>query len=374
MKEQPDNFETMEELPELNESEEPKIRRNTLSNKNISKSNTPLKRNLPHLRLMTNLGFCKIPAVLFDSKLNILWENNSYRKLFVQSDRDLPVNLVSDFSPFLTPPMLGNIYKTIIDKNSGFSFRGRVESKHRNRLSIIANLIITPYFTKKEENSVVSPPPLYIGLFDNISKENKELLEGTFLTLLEASKLKDNDTGNHIKRVGTYSRSISEKLFDNQKYTEVNTDFIENIYFLAPMHDVGKIGTPDNILTKPGPLTKEEWIIMKEHPKSGALILSAYPDPMAAHIANFHHEKWDGKGYPYGFSEQLIPLAARIVAIADVYDALRMKRSYKDPFSHSKTMEIIREDAGSHFDPDLIDIFLKYNKEFDSIFENLRDS
>ncbi|MCF6335211.1 MAG: HD domain-containing protein [Spirochaetales bacterium] len=140
------------------------------------------------------------------------------------------------------------------------------------------------------------------------------------------------------------------------------------------MHDVGKIGTPDNILTKPGPLTKEEWIIMKEHPKSGALILSAYPDPMAAHIANFHHEKWDGKGYPYGFSEQLIPLAARIVAIADVYDALRMKRSYKDPFSHSKTMEIIREDAGSHFDPDLIDIFLKYNKEFDSIFENLRDS
>ncbi|MCF6335210.1 MAG: hypothetical protein L3J12_05685 [Spirochaetales bacterium] len=182
MKEQPDNFETMEELPELNESEEPKIRRNTLSNKNISKSNTPLKRNLPHLRLMTNLGFCKIPAVLFDSKLNILWENNSYRKLFVQSDRDLPVNLVSDFSPFLTPPMLGNIYKTIIDKNSGFSFRGRVESKHRNRLSIIANLIITPYFTKKKKIQWSHPPPytlvfltIYQRKIKNYSKEHFSL-------------------------------------------------------------------------------------------------------------------------------------------------------------------------------------------------------
>ncbi|MEA1911774.1 MAG: HD domain-containing protein, partial [Spirochaetota bacterium] len=193
-------------------------------------------------------------------------------------------------------------------------------------------------------------------------------------SLLEASKLKDNDTGNHIKRVGAYSKSIAKFLFNYNDYPGVNTEFIENIFFLAPMHDVGKIGTPDDILTKPGSLDEAEWKIMKEHTINGAYILKAYPDPMATQIATFHHEKWNGKGYPYGISGTDIPLPARIVAIADVYDALRMKRSYKEPFTHEKAVEIITKDSGSHFDPDLVEIYMKINSEFETIYEDLKDS
>ncbi len=174
--------------------------------------------------------------------------------------------------------------------------------------------------------------------------------------------------------MGAYSKSFANKLFDNPDYPEVNTEFIENILFLAPMHDVGKIGTPDDILTKPSSLNSSEWKIMKEHTINGAYILKAYPDPMAAQIATFHHEKWNGNGYPYGVSGSDIPLPARIVSIADVYDALRMKRSYKDEFSHKKAQEIITKDAGSHFDPYLVELFNNNNREFESIYEKLKDS
>ena len=139
------------------------------------------------------------------------------------------------------------------------------------------------------------------------------------------------------------------------------------------MHDVGKIGTPDDILNKQGPLEDWEWEIMKEHTINGAYILSTYPNPMAREIALRHHEWWNGAGYPHGLSGDLIPLSARIVTIADVYDALRMERSYKKAFSHEKAKTIIREEKGSHFDPDLIDIFEKIETDFREIFEELND-
>lgn len=333
------------------------------------------KASLPfrHLKVMSNLKHSMIPTVILDLKLNIIWENNSYTTLFLQKKRNLPVNLVTDFSPFLTTDKLGLIYKNITDKSTGYSFRGRLESKHRNRLNIIANLIINPFIDESIYESNFSAPVYFIAIFDDISKGNKVLLEGTFLSLLEASKLKDNDTGNHIGRVGEYSKTIALKLFDNPDYPEVNTEFIENIHFLAPMHDVGKIGTPDDILTKPGDLNAAEWKIMKEHTINGAYILKAYPDPMASQIATFHHEKWNGEGYPYGVGGNDIPLPARIVSIADVYDALRMKRSYKEAFSHEKSMEIITKDAGSHFDPDLVKIFIDSNSEFEKSYESLKD-
>ena len=194
----------------------------------------------------------------------------------------------------------------------------------------------------------------YEGIIDNITEENRNLLRGTFLSLLEASKLKDNDTGYHIKRVGEYARIISESLYGNPLYSEIDKEFIDNIHFLAPMHDVGKIGTPDDILNKAGPLNDWEWEVMKEHTINGAYILGTFPSPMAKTIALFHHERWDGKGYPYKVTERMIPLPARIVAIADVYDALRMKRSYKEPFTHEATVKEIEQEAGKHFDPDLV--------------------
>ncbi len=322
--------------------------------------------------LKTGLGSSVIPAIILDTKLNIVWENSHYRKLFVDNGRMLPVNLVKDFSPFIDTRKLNEILTSLGDKETGFSYIGRLESKHRSRLTILVNIMITPLF-KHDGTGKNSKPSFYTALFDDISQEHKTLLQNTFLSLLEASKLKDNDTGNHIKRVGEYSRVLAAKLFGKQEYQEVDREFIENILFLAPMHDVGKIGTPDDILNKQGPLDDREWNIMKEHTKNGAYILQAYPDPMAKDIAVFHHEKWNGEGYPFGISGKQIPLAPRIVAIADVYDALRMKRSYKEPFTHKDSVSIILKDSGSHFDPSLVEVFTEVADDFRDIFERLKD-
>ena len=362
------------ELEELEEFEDP-VSPNSMQKTSISEGLlAEASLTFKHLRVMENLKYSRIPTVMLDFKLNILWENFSYQSLFLSNTRELPVNIVNDFSPFLTTKIIGDIYRKLIDKEGGYSYKGNMISKHRDRLDIIANLIINPFTDKyiSIENSTV--PQYFIGIFDDISEGNKFLLEKTFLSLLEASKLKDNDTGNHIKRVGEYSKAMAQTLFKNPVYSEVNIEFIKNIYFLAPMHDVGKIGTPDYILTKPGSLDKSEWKIMKEHTINGAYILRAYPNPMATQIATFHHEKWNGSGYPYGISGKDIPLASRIVAIADVYDALRMKRSYKEPFSHNKAVEIIVKDSGIHFDPELVKIFISINNEFETAYDNLIDS
>lgn len=369
-----EELEPIQEITESGEEDHSSFNREYLTK--YSKYGLLAKANLPfrHLKVMENLKSSQIPAVILDIKLNIIWENQSYQSLFLQNRRKLPVNIVHDFSPSITPEIVGIIYKNLVNKNTGHSFKVQVKSRHKDRLTIIANLIINPFTESRIIIEKNSNPKFFIGIFDDISEGNKALLEKTFLSLLEASKLKDNDTGNHIKRVGEYSKSVAIKLFNNPAYPGVTTEFIENIFFLAPMHDVGKIGTPDDILTKPGALSESEWKIMKEHTINGAYILKAYPDPMATQIATFHHEKWNGKGYPYGISGTDIPLPARIVSITDVYDALRMKRSYKEPFSHEKAIEIITKDSGSHFDPDLVKIFTKYNTEFKTIYEKLKDS
>jgi putative two-component system response regulator len=136
---------------------------------------------------------------------------------------------------------------------------------------------------------------------------------------------------------------------------------------------VGKIGTPDDILNKEGPLSDWEWTVMQEHTKNGAFILSTYPNPMAKEIALSHHEKWNGSGYPFQLEGIMIPLAARIVSIADVYDALRMERSYKPAFPHEVTVEKMKEGRGIQFDPDLIDVFISIHEDFDKLFEKNQD-
>jgi len=190
---------------------------------------------------------------------------------------------------------------------------------------------------------------------------------------MEAAKLKDNDTGMHNERVGYYSRKISEYLYEHRMFFQLDPDFVENITFLAALHDVGKIGTPDYILQKPGKLTDLEWEIMREHTINGTFILASHPDPMAKEIALSHHEWWDGSGYPFNLVGEMIPLSARIVAIADVYDALRMKRTYKAEFTHEETVAKITEGGGRQFDPVLIDVFRTIHHEFAEIWNLMRD-
>jgi putative two-component system response regulator len=177
----------------------------------------------------------------------------------------------------------------------------------------------------------------------------------TIHRLVLASEYKDEDTGDHIVRMGRYSALLAEKL-------EIAPKEVENIHYAAPMHDVGKIGIPDNILLKPGKLTEDEFETMKTHTTIGSKILSnskAQILQIADQIALSHHEKWNGKGYPKGISGTEIPLVGRIVSLADVFDALTSKRPYKAPFPVERAVAIIKEDRGQHFDPDVVDVFME---------------
>ncbi len=184
---------------------------------------------------------------------------------------------------------------------------------------------------------------------------------------------RDTDTGEHISRTSTFVWRLAENARNEGVYTSIlDNHFISLIYTLAPMHDIGKILVPDSILKKPGKLTAEEFEEMKKHASLGGKVVSEVLEGItneeylefASDIATYHHEKWDGSGYPFGLKGEAIPLSARIMAIADVFDALISKRCYKEAIPFDEAVEVIREGAGTHFDPKLVAVFLKYKEEF----------
>ena len=185
-------------------------------------------------------------------------------------------------------------------------------------------------------------------------------------SLETANLVHDDDTGNHIKRVGEYSALLAEKY-------GCDDDFIKRIRLYAPLHDVGKVGLPDSILKKKGKYTPEEFLTMQEHVIIGARMLNSEDiDSMARNVARYHHEKWNGRGYQSRLQGEDIPLEARIVAIADVYDALVSKRVYKAAFPEAQAEKIIREEAGSHFEPKLVNVFLENLNEMRRIKMHFR--
>jgi putative two-component system response regulator len=181
----------------------------------------------------------------------------------------------------------------------------------------------------------------------------------TVYRLSKAAEYKDEDTGAHVERMSHYSSAIARKM-------GLGEGFVEQILWASPMHDIGKIGIPDRVLQKPGKLDDAEWVIMRQHTVIGAKILkgaSADFIKLAESISLNHHEKWDGSGYPQGIKGPDIPLAARIVAVADVFDALTSERPYKKPFPLEKAMSIIKESRGTHFDPEVADAFCSIEDE-----------
>lgn len=189
----------------------------------------------------------------------------------------------------------------------------------------------------------------------SVHQELQDAYLDTIHRLVLAAEYKDEDTGDHIVRMSHYSALIAKKLVMPAKE-------VKDILYAAPMHDVGKIGIPDNILMKPGKLTNEEFDFMKTHTTIGAKILAdskAEILQLASQIAISHHEKWNGKGYPQGLAGDNIPLAARIVGLADVFDALTSRRPYKVPFPVEVALDIIKKERGQHFDPDVADVFFE---------------
>jgi putative two-component system response regulator len=309
------------------------------------------------------------PVLFINKKLRILYANPACERLFT-GFFNLSGNYFTDvFGRAFEMEDIRRIREIILSGEDGFSWKGESKVKSRNMTTVQTRVYIFPAVLDSKS------PGEFVVMFDDVTEENKRLLRNVFESLLGASKLKDNDTGKHIVRVNYYSRRLAEELSRsrNARYSRIDADYIDNISFLASMHDVGKIGTPDDILNKEGPLSDWEWSIMREHTINGGFILSTYPNPMAKDIALCHHERWDGSGYPYKLEEEMIPLAARIVTIADVYDALRMERSYKPALNHKLTREKMMEERGTHFDPSLIDMFDVIADDFNEIYENNKD-
>ena len=203
----------------------------------------------------------------------------------------------------------------------------------------------------------------HLRKFKNTSLKLKKLTIGLVETLENANTFNDEDTGAHIKRLNQYSELLAEEL-------KLSNSFVNEVGLYASLHDVGKIGISDSILKKPGKLTEEEFETMKNHVEIGYNLMKDLEiSPIALNIVRYHHEKWNGLGYGKGLKGEEIPIEARIVALADVYDALRQERVYKNALTHEKSVEIIRSESGKHFDPRIVKIFIKKHRHFERIFE-----
>jgi putative two-component system response regulator len=212
-----------------------------------------------------------------------------------------------------------------------------------------------------------------------LNLESRDLMIFAMAKLTES---RDSETGAHLERMREYSRVLAEELSNWPKYSNViDGNYVQLVYLTSPLHDIGKVGIPDAVLLKPGRLTTEEFDIMKRHTLLGGETLSsvvkARPDAeflsMAYDIAMTHHERYDGKGYPNGLMGENIPLCGRIVALADVYDALTSKRVYKPAYSHDTARSIILDAKETQFDPDVVQAFLNCEDQFIAIAEQLRD-
>jgi putative two-component system response regulator len=213
-------------------------------------------------------------------------------------------------------------------------------------------------------------------LEDRVRKQVYELSEAQLAAIFAMSKLaesRDPETGEHLERMREYCKVLSEQLSHMPKYRRIiDRTFIDNIYAASPLHDIGKVGVEDGVLLKPGALDDAEWRQMRKHPLIGAETLRQVDRQHPGNafirtgidIAEYHHEKWDGSGYPYGSKGEAIPLVARILALGDVYDALTSRRCYKEAFDHDKSRAVIVDGGGRHFDPEVVAAFLEIEEEF----------
>jgi len=205
----------------------------------------------------------------------------------------------------------------------------------------------------------------------------------TILAMASLAETRDNDTGNHIRRTQHYVRALAEALRDHPRCRgQLTPDYIATLFKSAPLHDIGKVGIPDRILLKPGRYTPEEFEIMKSHPALGRDAIAQAEAQLgtpvgflsvAKEIAYGHQEKWDGSGYPEGLRVDAIPLSARLMALADVYDALISRRVYKEGMSHEQAAVILVQGSGSHFDPDIVEAFVRIQPEFQAIARRFAD-
>lgn len=269
-------------------------------------------------------------------------------------------------------------YMLSIISNYGSNLRLFLSFQH-STLNQVANGQLTvrvPVVSNDEFGVIARTTNQTIETLHARTQELDRMRDVTILALSSLAETRDNETGEHILRTQQYVRVLAEQLKTHPRFESVLTPvMIDLIVKSAPLHDSGKVGIPDAILLKPGRLTQAEFEIMKQHPLIGSRALKSAQDVLgnnsfltvACEIMETHHEKWDGSGYPAGLEGEQIPVSGRLMALADVYDALISERVYKEAFSHEKAKSIIVAGRGSHFDPDVVDAFLRLETSFQEI-------
>jgi putative two-component system response regulator len=222
---------------------------------------------------------------------------------------------------------------------------------------------------------------------EELVKRKRQLIasqSATIMAFCSLAEARDNETGNHIRRTQHYIRALAEHLAGHPRFaSRLDEETINLLFKSAPLHDVGKVAIPDAILCKPGPLTAEEWTVMRRHCEYGRDAIALAENELAVEgdsflrfakeIAYGHHERWDGTGYPLGLAGEVIPMSARLMAVADVYDALISKRVYKAAMPHEEAMTLIARGRGNHFDPDIADAALALQDVFREIAQRFSD-
>jgi len=260
--------------------------------------------------------------------------------------------------------LFASMWHDIQDPEVGF-WEGELPNQAKDGRIVWVRLLV--HAVQDEKSGSVS----YLGFPVDISQarfRERQVRMEIYQAITELAELRDNETGFHIQRVGRYARLIAAHLGASRR-------FQEDILSFAPLHDIGKVGIPDDLLLAPRRLSEEEFVIMKRHAELGYELLKEKPTmEMAADIAFGHHERWDGTGYPQGINGENIPLAARIVSVCDVYDALRSLRPYKRSWSHEAAVEAILAGRGTQFDPTVVDAFMALEEQFAHVEQQLQDA
>ena len=316
--------------------------------------------------------------VLIDSEAKILVANRHFYNIIGMKPHSIVgkslLNIIhADSLPMVTDGMLPKLFRGEAVKDVQFIIRGQGEKL----LDVECNA--RKILKKGKELGF----QLVIRDITKRKKMEKKLLESyrlidksrttAILALAKLAEFRDRDTGYHLERIREYSKILTSELAKHPAYQHyITPEYIDDIYLSSILHDIGKVGIPDNILLKPEKLTPAEYEVMKCHSVYGGDALCESEKQtkgqsfltIGKQIAYYHHEKWDGSGYPSGLSGKDIPLSARIIALADAYDALTSRRCYKSAITHDQAKNIIFKDSGIHFDPDLVDAFLAIESEF----------
>jgi PAS domain S-box-containing protein len=357
----------------------------------ISLENARLYSNLEESELRYRQLYENIidVVILIDEKDHVIMANPRFystigitRENICQKEKDFKTWIFPNDRPMVQAALLDKLH----DGNEIKDFHFRLHNKANQLFDMECNAKCI-----KKENTLVGyqmvirditeRKRLEQELFESL-KDVENARTGTIIGLAKLAEYRDEATGSHLERIPEYTLILTRELAKKPHYQEYITEqYISDIYFSSILHDIGKVGIPDSILLKPGMLSKEEFEVIKQHSTIGGDVLKQVSAKIKGqsfltigmHIAYFHHEKWNGTGYPKGLKQDEIPLSARIVALADVYDALTSARIYKKAFSHEKAMKIIISESGKHFDPEVVEAFLVHEAKFDQIRKEMQE-